>query len=126
LSFACKKTCSGKIALEEQIEIGQKYTGQPNILIPRKRFFCMAFSIRDTHVRNSKEKIATSLGILKVKEGCKLLLHALPGLREFLFDFPNPINRSGKIHAQQFSFQCPCRKIFLADTHGEKPCGVQA
>jgi AraC-like DNA-binding protein len=30
------------------------------------------------------------MGILKVKEGVKLLLHALPGLRNFLFDFSEP------------------------------------
>lgn len=37
-----------KIALEEQIEIGGKYTGQPNIHIPGKRFSARLFPIRDT------------------------------------------------------------------------------
>ena len=79
-----------KIALEEQIEIRQKYTGQPNILIPGNDFLQGYFQSIIPYVHNTEEKITTALGMLKVKEGVQLLLHAKPGLKEFLFDFSEP------------------------------------
>jgi len=101
-----------KIALEEQIEIGQKYTGQPNILIPGNDFLHGFFQSVIPYVRNSEEKIATSLGILKVKEGVQLLLHALPGLREFLFDFSEPYKIDlEKFMLSNFHFNVPAERF---------------
>jgi AraC-like DNA-binding protein len=79
-----------KIALEEQIEIRHKYTGLPNILIPADDFLQGYFQSVIPYVRNPSEKLTSAIGILKVNEGVKLLLHALPELKEFLFDFSEP------------------------------------
>jgi len=87
-----------KIALEEQIEIHQKYTGHPNILIPGNEFLQGYFQSIIPYVHNTEEKITTALGMLKVKEGVQLLLHVMPSLREFLFDFSEPF----KIDIQAF------------------------
>ena len=79
-----------KIALEESIEIQQKYTGPPNILIPENDFFKGYFQSVIPYVRNPSEKLSTTMGMLKVNEGVKLLLHVMPELKNFLFDFSEP------------------------------------
>jgi AraC family transcriptional regulator, exoenzyme S synthesis regulatory protein ExsA len=79
-----------KIALEEQIEVRQKYTGPLNILIPTNDFLKGYFQSVIPYIRNPAEAITTDIGILKVKEGVKLLLHAMPKLSNLLFDFSEP------------------------------------
>jgi AraC-like DNA-binding protein len=79
-----------KIALEEQIEVRQKYTGPLNILIPTNDFLKGYFQSVIPYIRNPAESITTDIGILKVKEGVKLLLHAMPQLSSLLFDFSEP------------------------------------
>jgi AraC-like DNA-binding protein len=87
-----------RIALEEQIEAQYKYAGSPNILIPQSDYLQGYFQSVTPYVRNPEEKITTALGELKVKEGVQLLLHAMPALKEFLFDFSEP----HKIDLEQF------------------------
>ena len=79
-----------KIALEEQIEVRQKYTGPLNILIPTNDFLKGYFQSVIPYIRNPAESITTDIGILKVKEGVKLLLHVMPQLSNLLFDFSEP------------------------------------
>ena len=79
-----------KIALEEQIEVRQKYTGPLNILIPTNDFLKGYFQSVIPYIRNPAESITTDIGILKVKEGVKLLMHAMPQLSNLLFDFSEP------------------------------------
>jgi AraC-like DNA-binding protein len=79
-----------QIALEEQIETGQKYTGPPNILIPGNEYLAAFFQSIVPYVRNPDEKITNAMGMLKVKEAVHLLLYTMPGLEEFLFDFSEP------------------------------------
>lgn len=79
-----------QIALEEQIITGQKYTGSPNILMPENDFLQAYFQSVLPYIRHSEEKITNAVGLLKVKEGVLLLLHALPELKTFLFDFSEP------------------------------------
>lgn len=79
-----------KIALEEHIEVRQKYTGPLNILIPNNDFLKGYFQSVIPYIRNPAEPIMTDIGILKVKEGVKLLLHAMPQLSNLLFDFSEP------------------------------------
>ena len=79
-----------RIALEEQIEIHEKYIGPPNILIPSNDFLRGYFQSIIPYVRNPAEKIAPDMGILKVKEVVKLLLQVMPGLGKFLFDLSEP------------------------------------
>lgn len=87
-----------KIALEEQIEITRKYVGPSNILIPANDFLQGYFQSVVPYVRNSESKLTTDISLLKVNEGVKLLLHVMPGLKNFLFDFSEPY----KIDLEQF------------------------
>jgi AraC-like DNA-binding protein len=101
-----------KIALEEQIEVEQKYTGQPNILIPGNDFLHGFFQSVIPYVRNPEEKITTAMGMLKVKEGMQLLLHAMPRLKEFLFDFSEPYKIDlEKFMLRNFHFNVPVEKF---------------
>ncbi|SFD16339.1 AraC-type DNA-binding protein [Chitinophaga sp. CF118] len=101
-----------KIALEEQIEIQQKYAGPPNILIPTNDFLRGFFQSVIPYVRNPEEKIPAAMGILKVKEGVKLLLHAMPGLSSFLFDFSEPYKIDlEKFMLRNFHFNVPVEKF---------------
>ena len=101
-----------KIALEEQIEIQQKYTGPLNMLIPGNDFLNGFFQSVIPYVRNPKEKITTALGMLKVKEAVQLLLHAQPGLKEFLFDFSEPHKMDlEKFMLSNFHFNVPVEKF---------------
>lgn len=88
--ISLKEDLLRKIALEEQIEIEHKYTGPPNVLIPGNDFLHAFFQSVIPYVRHPEEKITDSLGMLKVKEAVYLLLHTMPGLKDFLFDFSEP------------------------------------
>lgn len=79
-----------KIALEEHIETPQKYVGPPNILIPSNDFLKGYFQSVIPYIRNPSETLTTEIGLLKVKEAVKLLLHAVPKTRSLLFDFSAP------------------------------------
>jgi len=101
-----------KIALEEGIEVTQKYTGPPNILIPGNAFLQGFFQSLIPYVRQPEEKLTTALGMLKVKEAVQLLQHALPGLREFLFDFSEPYKIDlEKFMLSNFHFNFPLDKF---------------
>jgi AraC-like DNA-binding protein len=79
-----------QIALEEKIEPGRKYTGESNIHIPGNEFLRGFFQSVVPYVHHPKEKITNALGMLKVREAVQLLLHTMPELKEFLFDFSEP------------------------------------
>jgi len=79
-----------KIMLEEQIETHHKYIGPPNLLIPVNEFLQGYFHSIVPYARDSGAAMTDEMGILKVKEGIKLLMLAVPALREFLFDFSEP------------------------------------
>jgi len=101
-----------KIALEEQIEIQQKYAGPPNRLIPRNDFLQGYFQSIIPYVRNPAEKITTAMGILKVKEAVKLILHAMPELSGFLFDFSEPYKIDlEKFMLSNYYFNVPVEKF---------------
>jgi AraC-like DNA-binding protein len=101
-----------KIALEEQIEIREKYTGALNVLIPGNDFLRGFFQSVMPYVRNTEEKITTALGMLKVKEAVQLLLLARPGLKEFLFDFSEPYKIDlEKFMLSNFHFNVPVEKF---------------
>ena len=101
-----------KIALEEQIEIQQKYAGAPNILIPANDFLQGYFQSVLPYVRNPAEKLTATMGILKVNEGVKLLLHAMPALKGFLFDFSAPYKIDlEKFMLSNFHYNFPVEKF---------------
>lgn len=101
-----------KIALEEQIEIGGKYIGPPNITIPANEFLQGYFQSVIPYVRSSAENLSADMGMLKVKEGVKLLLHAMPWLKDFLFDFSEPHKIDlEKFMLSNFHFNFPIEKF---------------
>ncbi|AXY75017.1 AraC family transcriptional regulator [Paraflavitalea soli] len=87
-----------KIALEEGIETGQKYTGPSNILIPGNDFLHAFFQSVLPYVRHPEHKITNTVGMLKVREAVYLLLNTMPELKAMLFDFSEPY----KIDLEQF------------------------
>jgi len=101
-----------KIALEEQIEIRQKYTGQSNIRLPGSEYLHGFFQSVLPYIHHPEEKITAALGTLKVKEAVQLLLHVLPGLREFLFDFSEPYKIDlEKFMLSNYHFNLPVDKF---------------
>jgi AraC-like DNA-binding protein len=101
-----------KIALEEQIEIAQKYTGPSNLLIPGNDFLHAFFQSLLPYVRHPEKKITTEVGMLKVKEAVYLLLDIMPELREFLFDFSEPYKMDlEKFMASNFHYNIPVEQF---------------
>lgn len=101
-----------KIALEEQIQVPQKYTGDLSVLIPGNDFLKGFFESVVPYVRRPEEKVAEALGVLKVREGVQLLLHTMPGLRDFLFDFSEPHKIDlEKFMLGNFHFNVPVEKF---------------
>ncbi|WP_227686846.1 helix-turn-helix domain-containing protein [Spirosoma arboris] len=100
------------IALEEQVAIPQKYVGPSNILIPGNDFLRGYFQSVIPYARNPADMIPTAMGILKVKEVVKLLLHTMPELRSFLFDFSEPYKIDlEKFMLSNFKFNVPVEKF---------------
>ncbi len=79
-----------KIVLEEKIEADRKYVGPPNMLIPTNEYLQGYFQSIIPYARSAGATMTDEMGIIKVKEGVKLLLLAMPALRNFLFDFSEP------------------------------------
>lgn len=101
-----------QFALEEQLEMGQRYTGEPNVLIPQNDFLHGFFQSVIPYVRHSEEKIAKDLGMMKVREAVQLLLHAMPELKDFLFDFSEPYKMDlEKFMISNFHFNVPVEKF---------------
>jgi AraC-like DNA-binding protein len=101
-----------KMALEEQIEVTHKYTGPLNIHIPANDFLKGYFQSVVPYVRNPGEMLTTDMGMLKVKEGVKLLLHTLPELKNLLFDFSEPykVDLEEFMHSN-FHYNLPVEKF---------------
>lgn len=101
-----------KIVLEEKLEADQKYVGPPNILIPANEFLQGYFQSIVPYAHSSGAAMTEEMGILKVKEGVKLLVLALPGLRNFLFDFSAPYKIDlEKFMLSNFHFNVPVEKF---------------
>lgn len=79
-----------KIVLEERLEATQKYTGPRNVLIPTNEYLQGYFQSIVPYARRAGPAITDYMGILKVKEGVKLLVLVVPALRDALFDFSEP------------------------------------
>lgn len=101
-----------KIVLEEKLEAEGKYIGPPNILIPTNEFLQGYFQSIVPYARSSGASMTDELGILKVKEVVKLLLLALPALRNFLFDFSTPYKIDlEKFMLSNFHFNVPVERF---------------
>ena len=103
-----------KIVLEDKLEADHKYIGPTNILIPSNEFLQGYFQSIVPYARSSGATMTDEMGILKVKEGVKLLLLAIPALRNFLFDFSDPykINLE-KFMLNNFRFNVPIERFAL-------------
>ncbi len=101
-----------KIVLEEKLEAERKYVGPPNLLIPPNEYLQGYFQSVVPYARSSGAEMTDEMGILKVKEGVKLLLLALPGLRNFLFDFSEPHKIDlERFMLSNFHFNVPIEKF---------------
>jgi AraC-like DNA-binding protein len=101
-----------QFALEEQIEAGQKYIGEPNLLFLKMIFYMAFFSLLSPMCAIPDQKITNDLGMLKVKEGVQLLLHAMPRLKDFLFDFSEPYKMDlEKFMVSNYHFNVPVEKF---------------
>ena len=101
-----------KIVLEEKLEAERKYIGPPNILIPTNEYLQGYFQSIVPYARSSGAAMTDKMGILKVKEGVRLLLHTMPGLRDFLFDFSEPYKIDlEKFMLSNFRFNVPVEKF---------------
>jgi AraC-like DNA-binding protein len=87
-----------KIALEEQIEVHEKYTGLPNVLVPSNAFLKGYFQSIIPYVQNPDDEITPDMSVLKIKELVKLLLKTNPDLGKILFDF----SEAHKIDLEKF------------------------
>ena len=101
-----------KIALEEKLEADRKYSSPANVLIPSNEFLQGYFQSIVPYARNSGESMTDQMGILKVKEGVKLLMLALPELRNYLFDFSEPSKIDlERFMISNFHFNIPVEKF---------------
>lgn len=100
-----------KIALEEKIATVRKYTGPQNFVIPRNDFLLGFFQSVLPYVK-TENVIPDALGILKVREAVQLLLHTIPELTEFLFDFSEPHKIDlEKFMVNNYHFNVPVEKF---------------
>jgi AraC-like DNA-binding protein len=80
-----------QVALEEQFTASAKYQGPSAIIIPANDFLQGFFQSIMPYARHPEQhQLSSTLGILKVKEAVQLLLHSMPSLKDFLFDFSEP------------------------------------
>lgn len=101
-----------RIAHEEKLAADRKYIGPPNILIPSNDFLQGYFQSIVPYARSSGAAMTDEMGILKVKEGIKLLLLAMPALRNFLFDFSEPHKIDlGRFMLSNFHFNVPVERF---------------
>ncbi|PUV24002.1 MULTISPECIES: helix-turn-helix domain-containing protein [Sphingobacterium] len=101
-----------RIALEEKMEAQGKYTGPPNICLPNNAFLTGYFQSIIPYARSSGDEMTDEMGLLKVKEGIKLMLLAVPALCDFLFDFSEPYKIDlEKFMLSNFYFNVPVEKF---------------
>lgn len=110
--ISLKEDMLRKIALEEQLEIGQKYTGPSNILLPGNDYLRAFFQSVIPYVRHPEGKLTNAMGMLKVKEAVHLLLYTMPELNAFLFDFSEPYKMDlEKFMVRNFHYNVPIEKF---------------
>ena len=101
-----------KIVLEEKLQADHKYAGPSNILIPSNEYLQGYFKSIVPYARSSGSEMTDEMGILKVKEVIKLLLLAVPSLRNFLFDFSEPHKIDlEKFMLSNFHFNVPVERF---------------
>lgn len=103
-----------QIALEEKIEAHGKYTGPANLCLPNNAFLTGYFQSIIPYARSAGDQMTDEMGLLKVKEGIKLILITVPALHNFLFDFSEPYKIDlEKFMLSNFHFNIPIEKFAL-------------
>lgn len=101
-----------KYALENQVEAGEKYNGKSIVVIPGNEFMQGFFLSLLPYLDKPQAEITNKLARLKVKEAVELLLHSMPGLKAFLFDFSEPHKIDlEKFMLGNFHFNVPVEKF---------------
>ena len=101
-----------QFALEEHIDTAAKYNGPSNILIPTNDYLRGFFQSIIPYVHNPDEQITKNLGMTKVREAVQLLLHTMPQLKDFLFDFSEPHKIDlEKFMVSNYHFNVPVEKF---------------
>lgn len=101
-----------RIVLEEKLQADRKYIGPPNVLIPTNEFLQGYFQSIVPYARSSGASLTDEMGILKLKEGVKLLLFAMPELVNLLFDFSVPYKIDlEKFMLSNFHYNVPIEKF---------------
>jgi AraC-like DNA-binding protein len=97
-----------QIALEERIAIQQESIMPANFLIPSSEFLKGYFQSVLPYVRNPNQGLTKEVGMLKVREAVKLLLHGTPELANVLFNFSEPYKIDlGKFMLSHFHYNIP-------------------
>lgn len=100
------------IALEQHIDIEERYDGQSNLILPENAFLQGYFQSLMPYVHRTRAKVTSTLSTLKVKEAVELLLHCMPELKTFLFDFSEPHKIDlEKFMLNNFHFNVPVEKF---------------
>lgn len=89
-----------KFAVEANLKVSKKYTGNPLLLIEPDALLKSYFQSLLPYVEESRP-INQKLAALKLNEAIELLLNLNPALRNFLFDFSAPY----KIALEKFMLQ---------------------
>ncbi len=101
-----------KIVLEENIDAQPKYTGPLNILVPPNEYLQGYFQSVVPYARNPSQDLTSSIGMLKISEGVRLLIHAMPALKTLLFDFSEPHKIDlEKFMLSNFHYNMPVEKF---------------
>jgi AraC-like DNA-binding protein len=101
-----------KIALEKQIEIQPGYSGKLTIPIPGSQLLRGYFQSLMSYAGKPQASVKSTLGILKMKEAVELLLHSMPELKSFFFDFSEPHKVDlEKFMLSNFRFNVPVEKF---------------
>lgn len=89
ISIAFSQDLLHRYAIENKIDVRQRYLGDPHIYLPSDPFLLAYFNSLSPYIGN----VATSsqtLSTLKLKEALELLLQCKPEIEGFLFDFSEP------------------------------------
>ncbi|WP_293939911.1 helix-turn-helix domain-containing protein [Sphingobacterium sp. UBA5996] len=101
-----------QIALEEKLEVSGKYSGPLNLCLPNNIYLTGYFQSIIPYARSAGREMTDEMGLLKVKEGLKLILIAVPALRNFFFDFSENYKIDlEKFMLHNFHFNVPIEKF---------------
>ncbi len=110
--ISLKEDLLRQIALEEKIEMEQKYTGPSNVLIPGNDFLHAFFQSLLPYIHHPEEPVTHAVGMLKVREAIYLLLNTMPSLKGLLFDFSEPHKIDlEKFMQSNFHYNIPVEKF---------------